>query len=143
MKVQILVVSSNRPGGRINDLIHRGFFEACPLHLAWYGPGEEGPLSFDQGRPLLEVVAALKPLLVVFNMKKRVEHWVHPAAVRKLSVPTAMIEVDYCYSGGMDRCALQRLRRMVSGGGLRPRLLPPQNRCRAVRNRIAFLVAFL
>ena len=94
----ILVLSSDRPGGRINDLLHRGFFDACPLRLTWYGPGEHtGPL-YKPRRPIVDVIAETGAGLVLVNMRSRVVKWLSPGELSKIPVPKAIVEVDYCYA---------------------------------------------
>ena len=65
------------------------------MPVAWYGPGESGSVPFEPTRPLVDVISQIKPRLVLINMLKRVRHWLNPAEVGALGVPTALIEVDY------------------------------------------------
>lgn len=96
---RILVLSSDRPRGRHNDLLHRGFFEACPLPVDWYGPGERGRVPFQPDRPLAEAVHDSGATLVVVNMKSRVHSWLQLEEFAALSAKKAIVEVDYCYAG--------------------------------------------
>lgn len=111
--MRVLVLSSRREGGNINDLIHRGFFDACPGEVIWYGPGEDPYLNltqmtekscelavpfteYEKGEPFSTVMCRLKPDLVLVNMKKRVP-WLKRddvALVAKLGVPICLVDVD-------------------------------------------------
>jgi len=89
--VRLLVLSSHFQG-IINNLIHRGFFEAFPGHVTWFGPGEQ----LDPAKERLgQVIHRLKPDLVVVNMKKRVVGWLPPHQIAEIEVPKAIVEVDY------------------------------------------------
>ena len=94
----VLVLSSGRRGRRINDLLHRGFFNACPLGLTWYGPGEcSGPV-FKRRRPIVDVIAESGAGLVIINMRSRVDNWLTTRELSSIPVPKAIVEVDYCYA---------------------------------------------
>ena len=95
--MNILILSSERPGGYYNDPIHRGFFEAAPHPLVFYGPNERGGPAFDPKRSLASVVTATKANLVLVNMRKRVKDWINQRQLADLRVKTAMIEVDFCF----------------------------------------------
>lgn len=100
--MRVLVFSAQRGGGHINDPIHRGFFNAFPGEVVWYGPGENynpsdpGP-KFDANKPLHVLVEQVKPDLILVNMKKRVVSWMNPKELRGLYIPKAIVEVDFCY----------------------------------------------
>lgn len=90
-----LLVLSSHAAGRVNDSIHRGFFDAFPGTVQWYGPGEA--CNFEPERPLTTVVNEAAPDLVLVNMKKRVVFWMDPRWLRAVQVPKACVEVDFCY----------------------------------------------
>jgi len=95
MPQKILVLSSHQPGGRYNDPIHRGFFEASPHPVCFYGPNEKSGPAFDPSRSLAEIVAEVKADLVLVNMKKRVQDWLKPQQLADVKVKTAIVEVDF------------------------------------------------
>lgn len=89
--LKLLVLSARRPGGHVNDPIHRGFFDAFPGEVSWYGPGEK-----YWGVPLDQMVEG--HALVLVNMKKRVP-WLKPQDFAKLPIPKGIVECDFCYEG--------------------------------------------
>lgn len=94
----VLVLSSDGVKARVNDAIHRGFFDAAPGRVAYYGPGEGEAVPFDAARPLRDVVRVVEPRIIVVNMKKRVDPWIETEQLRELDRPLAVVEVDYCFS---------------------------------------------
>lgn len=90
--MRIVVLSTKRPGGHVNDLIHRGFFDAFPGQVLWIGPGEQIAPEVD----LAAQVERLAPDYVIVNMKKRVP-WLRPEWIARIKRPRAIIEVDFCY----------------------------------------------
>lgn len=91
--MHLLLVSSHF-SGIINNLIHRGFFEAFPGHVTWYGPGEQNTPAKET---LGQVVHRTKPDLMLVNMKKRVVGWLPPQRIAEIEIPKAVVEVDFCH----------------------------------------------
>lgn len=78
--LKLLVLSTKRAGGHVNDLVHRGFLDAFPGKVIWYGPGE---IYEPRNYKIPTMLASLEPDLVLVNMKKRVPwlsiedaHWI-------------------------------------------------------------------
>lgn len=90
--MKLLVLSSKRIGGHVNDLIHRGFFDAFPGEVLWMGPGEQIEPEVD----VAAHVERIAPDCVVVNMKKRVP-WLRPETIARIRRPKAIVEVDFCY----------------------------------------------
>jgi hypothetical protein len=95
--MNILVLSSERPGGYYNDPIHRGFFEASPHPVFFYGPNERRGPTYAPTLRLANVVQAVKADLVLVNMKKRIADWIDVQQLADLKVKKAMVDVDFCF----------------------------------------------
>lgn len=91
--MRLVVLSSRRLLGALNDPIHRGFLDAFPGEVLWVGPGERIPPARD----VAAQVDALQPDLVLVNMKKRVAAWLDPETIARMGGTRVMLEVDYCY----------------------------------------------
>lgn len=90
--LKLLVLSTKRPGGHINDLVHRGFLDAFPGDVTWYGPGE----IYDTRNYNVEVMLKTKKFdLVLVNMKKRVP-WLSMMDIEWISerARLALLDVD-------------------------------------------------